>query len=223
MDIKVLICDQLPLMRDGLCTLLGALPDIDVVATTDSSLQAGVLARTHRPDVILIGLAEPAPGLELIRRLNSDDQARNHPPHALVFQSEYTDAMVADLLAAGAKGLISRDSTSDEVVAATRAVACGRTVLSPDIVDRLVDWFREHGTVPPAETRSEVGALTRRELEVLRLVGRGMLTEDVAAELYIGISTVRTHLHRIRHKLALKDRAQLVAFAYRTGLMREAS
>ncbi|MGP3983832.1 LuxR C-terminal-related transcriptional regulator [Streptomyces sp. KR80] len=222
MPIKVLICDQLPLMREGLHTLLDALPDIDVVATTDSSMQTVVLARTHRPDVVLIGLADVEPSLDLIRRLRADGAGGPvAPPHAVVFHSGYTDEMVQDLLHVGAKGLVSRDATSDEVIAATRAVARGRTVLGPEIVDRLVHWFRERGATPRTAVRPEVGALTRREREVLTYIGRGMSIEDVAGELYIGISTVRTHLHRIRHKLDLKDRAQLVAFAYQAGLMSE--
>lgn len=222
-SIKVLICDQLPLVRDGLRTVLGALPDIDVVATTDSSMQTVALARTHCPDVVLIGLAESALDVELIRRLVAQTPPDRHAPYVVVFQFAYTDEMVADLLTAGAKGLISRNSTSDEVIAATRSAARGRTVLGPEIVERLVGWFRDRDTVPHAGDRPEAAALTRREREVLRFVGRGMSIDDVAAELYIGVSTVRTHLHRIRHKLALKDRAQLVAFAYQAGIMRGAA
>ncbi|MFE5735100.1 LuxR C-terminal-related transcriptional regulator [Streptomyces sp. NPDC056528] len=223
MSTKVLICDRLPLVRDGLRTVLDACPDIDVVATTDSSMQTAMLARTHRPDIVLIGLDEPAPDLELIRRLSAEEHPDGRLPRVVVFQFDYTDSVVADLLTAGVKGLISRDSTSDDVIAATRLAARGRTVLSPDIVDRLVGWFRDRDTIPPAGDRPEADALTRREREVLRLIGQGMSIEDAAAELYIGVSTVRTHLHRVRHKLALKDRAQLVAFAYQAGIMREAA
>ncbi|MQY12847.1 putative transcriptional regulatory protein NarL [Streptomyces sp. RB5] len=222
MSIKVLICDQLPLIRDGLRTALDACPDIDVVATTDSALQTVILSRTHHPDVVLIGLSEPAPDLDLIRRLCSQEHPDRRLPRVVVFQFEYSDAEVADLLAVGAKGLISRDSTSEEVIVATRSAARGRTVLGPDIVERLVGWFRDRGTASPAGDRPEAAALTRREREVLQLIGRGMSIEDAAAKLFIGVSTVRTHLHRIRHKVALKDRAQLVAFAYQAGLMREA-
>jgi len=220
---KVLICDRLPLMRDGLCTLLDALPDIDVVAGTDSSIQTAMLARQHRPDVVLIGLSELEPSLNLILRLRADYRPPDTPPRAVVFYTDCTDELVADLLCAGVKGLVNRDATSDEVIAATRTVARGRTMLSPEIVDRLVNWFRERGASLQTAMRPELSALTRREQEVLTLIGRGMSIDDVAAELYIGISTVRTHLHRIRHKLGLKDRAQLVAFAYQAGLMREAA
>ncbi|WP_137992801.1 response regulator transcription factor [Streptomyces vilmorinianum] len=224
MSIKVLICDQLPLMRDGLRTLLDALPDTHVVATTDSCMQTVALSRHHRPDVVLIGLAELEPGLDLIRRLGALDGPYGPPPHPVVFHSEYDDLMVMDLLREGAKGLINRDATSDEVIAATRGVARGRTVLAPEIVDRLVGWLRERGAAPrSASAHPEVDALTAREREVLQLIGRGLTIDDVAGELYIGISTVRTHLHRIRHKLDLKDRAQLVAFAYQAGLMSQAA
>jgi DNA-binding NarL/FixJ family response regulator len=220
---KILICDQLPLMRDGLCTLLDALPDIDVLAGTDSCIQTAMLARQYRPDVVLIGLSALEPSLDLVRRLSADTCPPDSPPRAVVFYTDCSDELVGDLLRAGVKGLLNREATSDEVIAATRTVARGRTVLGPEIADRLVAWFRERGASSQAAPHPELNALTRREHEVLTLIGRGMLIDDVAAELYIGISTVRTHLHRIRHKLGLRDRAQLVAFAYQAGMMREAS
>lgn len=220
---KVLVCDQLPLMRDGLCTLLDALPDFDVVAGTDGCIQTALLARQHRPDVVLIGLSGLEPSLNLVRKLHMDVRPPDTPPRAVVFYTDYTDELMADLLSAGVKGLLNREATSDEVIAATRTVARGRTALGPEIADRLVTWFREFGGSLRTAPHPELGALTRREHEVLTLIGHGMSIDAVAAELFIGISTVRTHLHRIRHKLDLKDRAQLVAFAHQTGMMRTAS
>lgn len=216
---KILVCDQLPLMRDGLCTLLDALPDFDVVAGTESCTQAALLACQHRPDVVLIGLSSLESSLDLVRRLHAGPE---RPPRAVVFYTDCTDELVADLLSAGVKGLLGREATSDEVIAATRLVARGRTALGPEIADRLVTWFCECGGLPQTAPPPELAALTSREHEVLTLIGHGMSIGDVAAELYIGIGTVRTHLHRIRHKLRIRDRAQLVAFAYQTGMLREA-
>ena len=220
---KILVCDQLPLMRDGLCTLLGALPDFDVVGGTDSCPQAALLARQHRPDVVLIGLSSLDASLDLVRRLHTGVHPPDAPPRAVVFYTDCTDGIVADLLSAGVKGLLNRGATSDEVIAAARTVAQGRTTLGPEVAERLVSWFCETGGSPQVAPRPELDALTRREHEVLTLIGHGMSIDDVAAELFIGISTVRTHLHRIRHKLSIRDRAQLVAFAYQTGMLREAS
>lgn len=223
MPAKILVCDQLPLMRDGLCTLLDALPDFDVVAGSDGCAQAALLARQHRPDVVLIGFSSLASSLDLVRRLHAGVDPPDEPPRVVVFYADCTDDLVAELLSAGVKGLLNREATSDEVVAATRSVARGRTALGSEVADRLVTWFRECGGSPQAAPCPELAALTRREHEVLTLIGHGKSIDDVAAELYIGISTVRTHLHRIRHKLRIRDRAQLVAFAYQTGMLREAS
>lgn len=220
---KILVCDRLPLMRDGLCALLDALPDFDVVAGTDDPVQAAFLARQHRPDVVLIGLASLESSLDLVRRLHAGVHPPDTPPRAVVFYIDCTDELVTDLLSAGVKGLLNREATSDEVIAATRLVARGRTALGPEVAERLVAWFCECGGSPQTVPCPELAALTRRELEVLTLIGHGMSIDDVAAELFIGISTVRTHLHRIRHKLRIRDRAQLVAFAYQTGMLREAS
>lgn len=220
-SIRALICDELPLMKEGLRALLEAQPDIDVVAATDSPVQAVVLARTYRPDVLLIGLSELDSGLELIRRTTVECGDPAIPLRTIMFHTGHSDEMLSDLLHAGANGLVRRDATSDEVIEATRTVAQGRTVLGPEIVDRLVDWFREHGSAARACARAhpKIATLTPREREVLTSIGRGLSIEDVASELFIGVSTVRTHLHRIRHKLGVKDRAQLVAIAYQAGLM----
>ncbi|WP_316520120.1 response regulator transcription factor [Kitasatospora brasiliensis] len=210
-------------MRDGLHTLLDALPDIEVSAGTDNATAALDLARTHGPDVVLIGLDDLDAALQLVRRLGADPRLAESPPRTIVFHGEFTDELLAELLRVGVSGMVDRGATRDEVVAAARAVARGRTVLGHEVVERLVDWIRAGGAAPMAGVRPEVEGLTLREREVLSLIGRGMSIEDVARELYIGISTVRTHLHRVRHKLDLRDRAQLVAFAYRSGLMHEAS
>lgn len=220
MPTKVLIYEQFPLVRDSLCTLLDALPDIDVVATTDNLREATADIRRYRPVVVLIGGATLRPCLDLIHAINGERPEPGGAPYCLVFYQGPTYGVMAELLRAGAKGLLNRDADRDEVVSATRAVARGNTVLTSEIAHQLVEWFRQHGAATAAP---EIRLLTEREREVLTLIGRGLSIGNLAEALHIGVSTVRTHLHHIRHKLDLRDRAQLVAFAYRCGLVRVAA
>ncbi|MEU0009487.1 response regulator transcription factor [Streptomyces sp. NPDC006314] len=215
---RILVCEELPLMREGLHTLLDALPDIDVLASTESRMETLRLARTRRPDVVLIGVSEVASAVRLVRSLGDEARPPRTVPGSVVFHGRGDDRGVAELLRAGTRGLLNRDATSAEVIATTRAVARGRAAVGPDVVDSLVDWFR-NGASPRPDPGPEAGSLTGRERQVLALVGQGLSVDDIAGDLYIGVSTVRTHLHRIRHKVGLRDRAQLVAFAYRTGLV----
>lgn len=216
MTIRVLICDELPVIRDGLRTLLDAAPDIDVIDTTDNGMEAIVLVRTTRPDVVVTDLnLRTISGLEMIRRLGKED-AR---PNIVVFTGSDADKTVSDVLHAGASCLLGKDASPQELVSATRAAAAGRTMLAPDIAQRLVTWFREQpDTLEPAPC-PEVTELTPRERDVTQMVARGMSTEEVARALTIGVATVRTHLYRVRTKLGVRDRAQLVSLAYRSGLI----
>ncbi|SEG90086.1 DNA-binding response regulator, NarL/FixJ family, contains REC and HTH domains [Thermomonospora echinospora] len=216
--LRVLVCDALPLVRDGLHTILDAQQDVEVVDATESGIHAIMLARTRRPDVIVTGLQlVGVSGLELIRRLRAE--GLDPEPRVVVLAMSHSDETVTEVLRAGANGLLTEDATREEVVAAIRAAARGQTMLSPTVTERLVDWFRRREVYPHELLRPAVAALTPRERQVLLLVAQGRSTEEVAGELYIGVSTVRTHLHRLRAKLDLKDRAQLVSFAYRSGLM----
>jgi DNA-binding NarL/FixJ family response regulator len=153
----------------------------------------------------------------LVRRLQKENL--DDPPRVVVFGMSFTDQMVTDMLRAGANGVLTGEASRDEVLATIRAVARGQTMLAPEVTERLVTWFRQHQVGPLGPARPPVPDLTPRERQVLLLIAQGLSTEDVAKDLFIGISTVRTYLHRLRTKLDLKDRAQLVSFAYRAGLM----
>ncbi|MEU5690222.1 response regulator transcription factor [Actinosynnema sp. NPDC020468] len=220
MVLRVLICDELPIIRDGLRTLLEEEPDIEVVDTTDSGFHALILARTRRPDVIVSGLVlKGIRGLELVRRLAKE---RVEPrPKVVVFALNAGDDAISEVLHAGANGLLTEAATREELASAIRAAANGHTALAPEVAQQLVEWYREQhgGELVPHGTLS---GLTPRERQVLLLIARGLSTEGVADELSIGITTVRTHVHRVRAKLRLRDRAQLVSFAYRAGLVRSA-
>ncbi|MEU7852463.1 response regulator transcription factor [Nonomuraea sp. NPDC049141] len=217
-SLRVIICDKYAITRFGLLTILASRHDVNVIETTDSGVHAIMLARKHHPEVVVTGLTLGGlSGLELIQRLRAEKL--DPEPRVVVFTVDHTDQTVTDVLRAGANGLLTQDSTQDEVVAAIRAAARGQTMLSPVVTQRLVDWFRQREPPPAELDQPTLAGLTPREQQVLLLVAQGRSTEEVAGELYIGVSTVRTHLHRLRAKLKAKDRAQLVSFAYRSGLM----
>ncbi|MEU6256008.1 response regulator transcription factor [Streptomyces sp. NPDC047043] len=219
MTIRVLICDQLPVIADGLRTLLDAVPDIDVIGTTDNGMEAIVSVRTTRPDVVVTDLSlQTISGLEMIRRLGKEDD----PPNVVVFTASDADKTVSDVLHAGASCLLGKDASPQELITAIQAAAAGQTMLAPNIAQRLVTWFLEQPERQESDLCPEVTELTPREREVTRMVARGMSTEEVARELIIGEATVRTHLYRVRTKLGVRDRAELVSLAYRTGLIHSA-
>ena len=137
--IRVLLCDELPVIRDGMRTLLDAEPDVDVIGTTDNGMEALVLVRTARPDVVLTDLnLRTISGLDMIRRLSQEDVR----PNVVVFTRSDTDQTVSDVLHAGASCLLGKDASPQELATAIRAAAAGRTMLAPDIAQRLVTWFR---------------------------------------------------------------------------------
>lgn len=219
MTIRVLICDELPVIGDGLRTLLDAVPDIDVIGTTDNGMEAIVLVRTARPNVVVTDLnLRTISGLEMIRKLGKEDS----PPNIVVFTGSDADKTVSDVLHTGASCLLGKDASPQELISAIRAAAAGQTMLAPNIAQRLVTWFREQPEPLEPAPCPEVTELTPREREVTQMVARGMSTEEVARELIIGEATVRTHLYRVRTKLGVRDRAELVSLAYRTGLIHSA-
>lgn len=219
MIIRVLICDQLPVVADGLKTLLDAVPGIDVVGTTHNGMEAIILVRTIRPDVVVTDLnLQTISGLEMIRRLGKEEE----PPNVVVFTASDADETVSDVLHAGASCMLGKDASTQELITAIQAAAAGRTMLAPNIARRLVSWFLAQPKPHQAAMFPEVTELTPREREVTRMVAQGMSTEDVARQLFIGEATVRTHLYRVRTKLGARDRAELVSLAYRTGLVHSA-
>ncbi|WP_246609808.1 response regulator [Nonomuraea rhizosphaerae] len=217
-SLRVIICDKYAIPRFGLLTILASRPGVEVIEATDSGVHAIMLARQHHPEVVVTGLTLGGlSGLELIQRLRAEKL--DPQPRVVVFTVDHTDQTFTEVLRAGANGLLTQDSTQDEVVAIIRAAGRGQTLLSPLVTQRLVEWFRQREPPAAAEPRLTLAGLTPREQQVLLLVAQGRSTEEVAGELYIGVSTVRTHLHRLRAKLKAKDRAQLVSLAYRAGLM----
>lgn len=220
MTLRVLICDERPLVSDGLTDLLRTEPDMQVVGCADTEPLALDLLRTTSPDVLLAGLRHGGTiGLDFVRRVMSSDDREA----ALVVYAPGTkpDDRVDDILRAGAAGVLAAGAGRDELLMAIRAVARGQAMLSPTVARRLVDWYRAKGGPNAEDARRDpaIDELTPREREVLTLTATGLSAEEAAQRMFIRLATVRTHLYRVRCKLQLRDRAQLVTYAYQAGLM----
>jgi DNA-binding NarL/FixJ family response regulator len=214
--IGVLVVDDDPLVRAGLMMMLGGTPDLRVVAEAGDGTQVLPMVDRHRPDVILMDIRMPnMDGIEATRRLIAGEE----PPRVVILTTFDLDEYVYRALAAGASGFLLKDLPPLELVNAIRVVAQGEALLAPSVTRRLIERFArvarpESGGVPEA-----VNELTARELEVLRLVARGLSNAEIAAELVVGENTVKTHVAHVLSKLGLRDRVQAVVLAYETGLV----
>jgi DNA-binding NarL/FixJ family response regulator len=216
MATKILICHDSLILRTGLRSIIESEDEFEVVETTDSGLHAIMLVRSLRPDVIITGLnLHGMAGLELVFRFHQENLEPS--PRMVVFAISPRSELLADMLNAQVHGLLTEESSREEIVVTIRAAARGETGLPPKVIQHLVAWFRRQAPASPGPPA--LAELTARERQVLLLVAQGQSTEEIARTLFIGVSTVRTHLHRLRAKLGCRDRAQLVSFAYETGLM----
>src|SRR5436190_12364312 len=212
--IRVLIADDQALVRTGFRVILDAEPDLEVVGEASDGRETIDAVQTGRPDVVLMDVRMPnLNGIEATRRLAAAEQ----PPRILILTTFDLDAYVYEALRAGASGFLLKDAGADELLHAVRVIAAGEALLSPSITRRLIaDYARRP---PPSEQPPALGELTPRELEVLRLVARGLSNGQIARELVLGEATVKTHVARIFQKLDLHDRAQAVVLAYESGLI----
>jgi len=214
--IKVLLADDQALVRDGFRALIDREPDLHVIAEAADGAAAIELSRQHEPDVVLMDIRMPkVDGLTATRRLAS----AKYGPRVLVLTTFDRDEWVYDALQAGASGFLLKDVRATQLTDAIRTVAAGEALLAPSITRRLIEQFvaqRSFGATAPA---ASVELLTQRETEVLLLMATGMSNADIAQELVIEHSTVKTHVNRLLTKLDLRDRAQAVVYAYETGLV----
>lgn len=214
--IRVAIADDQTLVRRGFVSLLDDVDDMTIVGEAPDGNTAVQLARRARPDVFLMDIRMPGvDGLEATRRILADPACES--VRIVVLTTFELDEYVFAALRAGARGFLTKDVDAADLRDAIRLVASGQALLSPSVTRRVVDAFAT--TVPEAKDPDRLDPLTERELEVLRLVARGLSNDEIARELIISPLTAKTHVGRILTKLAARDRAQLVVIAYETGLV----
>jgi DNA-binding NarL/FixJ family response regulator len=214
--IGVLIADDQPMVRAGLRMILETEPDIAIVGEAADGNEAVTLAGETQPDVILMDVRMPnLDGLEATRRIVGDQE---HGPRVLVLTTFDLDAYVYEALLAGASGFVLKDIAPEQLIDAIRVIANGEALLSPRVTRRLIEEFVRR---PPDLARPpprELGQLTPREAEILALVARGLSNAEIAARAFVSEPTVKTHVARILMKLGLRDRVQVVVYAYEHGL-----
>ncbi|WP_306335526.1 response regulator transcription factor [Streptomyces sp. KL118A] len=219
--IKVLVVDDQFLIRAGLVGLLRAAPGIEVVGEAGDGDEAVALAARTRPDVVLMDIRMPGMnGITATAKIL--EQAAEPAPRVLVLTTFDLDEYVYGALRAGASGFLLKDSGPERLLAAVAAVGGGDALFAPSVTRRLVEAFARQTAGPGAEegeTPPDLGVLTLREVEVLKLIARGLTNADIAERLYISEATVKTHLNRTMSKLDLDSRAQAVVVAYETGLV----
>jgi DNA-binding NarL/FixJ family response regulator len=212
--IRILVVDDQELVRTGFRVVLDAEPDLEVVGEAADGFAAVEAARTAHPDVVLMDIRMPnLDGIEATRRIAGVDGS----PRVLILTTFDLDDYVYEALRAGASGFLLKDARAEELCSAVRTVAAGEALLSPTITRKLIESYTRRP--PPTARPDAVGDLTPRELEVLRLIAKGMSNSDIARELVVGDATVKTHVARIFSKLDLHDRAQAVVLAYESGLV----
>jgi len=208
--ISVVVADDQTTVRDGLTTVLSLLPDIEVVGEARDGAEAVELVRALAPGVVLMDLRMPGiDGVAATAAITAQ-----HPETAVLVLTTYADdASIAGALRAGARGYLTKDAGRAEIAAAIRSVASGHTTLAADVGARLVSALGAPAPVARAD-------LTDRELDVLRLMAQGRNNSEIAKELFIGLSTVKSHINSLFAKLDVRDRGQAIAYAHRTGLAR---
>lgn len=225
MTISLLVADDQAVVRDGLVMLLSAADDIEVVAVADNGQEALDLARSTHPDVALLDLRMPVlDGAQTTAALGQQLPT----VRVLILTTFADDDAVLPALRAGAAGYLTKDATSETLLAAIRDVAAGHTVLDPAVQQRLVQLVREPPATPPTPATPEPSAdaevpdgLTKREVDVVRLVAEGLSNQQVARRLVVSEATVKTHLNHVLSKLDLDGRSALIAWAWRAGLVKQ--
>ncbi len=217
--IRVLIADDQALLRGSFKLLVDSAPGLTVVGEASDGVEAVALARRERPDVVLMDIRMPEmDGIEATRRICGTPETA--AVRVLILTTFDLDEYVFAALRAGASGFLLKDTRPADLLAAVEVVANGDALLAPSVTRRLVAEFAR---LPSGPSMARLDGITAREQEVLTLIARGMSNDELAAHLHLGLATVKTHIGRLLHKLAARDRAQLVIAAYEAGLVRPAS
>jgi len=217
--ISVLIADDQDLVRLGLRTLVQSEDDLRLAGEAADGLDAVAAVRRYRPDVVLMDIRMPGiDGIEATRRIAGDPDLAS--TRVIVLTTFELDEYVFDALRYGASGFLIKDTTPAELLRAIRLVAAGDALLSPSVTRRVV---REFATRPTRRLNPhrQLSTLTDREREITGLVGEGLSNEEIGLRLQVSPATARTHVSRAMVKLGARDRAQLVVFAYQSGLVEQ--
>ncbi|MGW0803526.1 response regulator [Nonomuraea sp. NPDC002799] len=214
MTIRVLIADDQQLVRTGFQMILDAQPDMEVVAAVADGAEAVAEARRLRPDVCLLDIRMPKlDGLEVTRALAGPGV--DHPLRVVIVTTFDLDEYVYGALRAGATGFLLKDSGPTLLIEAVKAAAAGDALVSPSVTVRLLRHLAQPKRAPQAAN----DPLTDRELDVVRLVARGRTNQEMAAELFVSLSTVKTHLGSIQAKLGVRNRVEIAAWAWESGVV----
>jgi DNA-binding NarL/FixJ family response regulator len=212
--IRVLVADDQRVVREGLVMLLGLLDDIVVVGAAANGKEAVELTLAFAPDVVLMDLRMP-----ILDGVAATRQIRDTTSSSVVVLTTYVDdESLFPALEAGASGYLTKDASAEQIEAAIRAVHAGETWLEPIVQERLIAAVREPKGEVPTPRNPLPDGLTTREAEVLVLIAGGLSNSEIGERLFVGKATVKTHINRIFAKTGVRDRAQLVGYAYRTGL-----
>jgi DNA-binding NarL/FixJ family response regulator len=214
--IRVLVADDQSMVRAGFRMLLGGEEDLEVVAEASNGLEAVDKAARFDPTVILMDIRMPElDGLEATRRI----LAANDAARVLILTTFDLDEYVYEALRAGASGFVLKDDPPEQLIAAIHTVAAGDALLSPTVTKRVIEQFAR---IPRPTQPKELDELSERERDVFRLIARGLSNAEIGQELFIGETTVKTHVTHILQKLDLRDRVQAVVLAYQAGIVEPA-
>ena len=215
MSIRILIADDQQLVRTGFRAILSAEPDLEVVGEAGDGHEAIDASARLSPDIVLMDIRMPKlDGLAATRRLT----AGASKTRVIILTTFDLDEYVYEALRGGASGFLLKDAPAEQLVTAIRVVADGEALLAPSITRRLIAEFARHP--PPDAKPAQIEALTTRELQVLKLVARGLSNGDIGMELFLSDATIKTHVRHILAKLGLHDRVQVVVLAYESGVVR---
>jgi DNA-binding NarL/FixJ family response regulator len=215
--IRVAIADDQSMIRAGFRVQVQYTPDLEFAGEASDGAQAVALARTQRPDVLLMDVRMPVlDGIEATRAIVADPATAS--VRVVVLTTFDVDELVYGALRAGASGFLLKDISPEDLASAIRAVAAGGALVAPQVTRRLIAEFAARPSAGRTD-RAQLGRLTGREVEVLRLVAGGLTNAEIAERLVLSPLTAKTHVSRILTKLGLRDRAQLVVVAYESGLV----
>jgi len=215
--VRVAVVDDQELVRSAFTLLLRASEGVEVVGEAATGREAVVLARQERPDVVLMDVRMPGmDGLEATRAIVADERCAG--TRVLVLTTFDDDALVQEAIRSGASGYLLKDVRPRQLLDAIEVVARGDALLSPSVTRRLITLFAALPYSAAAAGGPDVAGLTDREVDVLRTVARGLSNQEIGAELHIGYGTVKTYVSSLLAKLGCRDRAQLVMYAYESGV-----